>query len=162
MAELATTQRALARAQTEAEQYSLLVVFQLAGQEFGLMADVVREIIRTRATTRVPNSPPCISGVINLRGRIIPVFDMRRRLKLPAAAADDASASQAVMIVESEGNDAGLLVDMVSDVLKIAHSAIDTSAHRVEAARKTHFIEGTVKLPGRLVTLLRLEPLLED
>jgi purine-binding chemotaxis protein CheW len=162
MADLAVAQRALVPTTTGVEVYSLLVVFHLAGQEFGLLADAVREIIRRRATTRVPHASPYIDGVINLRGRIIPVFNLRRRLGLPPAAADDASASQAVIVVEYDGNDAGLLVDKVSDVVKIAGSDVDASACRVEAARQTHFLEGTVKLQGRLVTLLRLEPLLEE
>jgi purine-binding chemotaxis protein CheW len=162
MADLAVAQRALVPAATHVEVYNLLVVFNLAGQEFGLLADAVREIIRCRATTRVPHASSYIDGVINLRGRIIPVFSLRRRLGLPPATADDAAANQAVIVVELDGNDAGLLVDMVSDVVKIAASDVDTSACRVEAAQRTHFLEGTVKLPGRLVTLLRLEPLLED
>jgi purine-binding chemotaxis protein CheW len=154
-------QRALVPAKSGAEAYSLLVVFHLAGQEYGLLAGVVREIIRRRATTRVPNAPPCIDGVINLRGRIIPVFNVRRRLALPDGAGD-ASANQAVIVVECSGNDAGLLVDKVTDVIKISQAAIDSSARQVEAGKVKQYIEGTVKLPGRLVTLLKLEPLLED
>jgi purine-binding chemotaxis protein CheW len=162
MADLAVTQRALVPSTTRVETYSLLVVFHLAGQEFGLLADAVREIIRRRDTTRVPHASPHIDGVINLRGRIIPVFNLRSRLGLPPATADDKSANQAVIVVELDGNDAGLLVDKVSDVVKISSADVDTSACRVEAGRQTQFLEGTVKLQDRLVTLLRLEPLLED
>lgn len=161
MTEPSGVQRAIVPAKGSAEAYSLLVIFHLAGQEYGLLADVVREIIRRRATTRVPNAPPCIDGVINLRGRIIPVFNVRRRLGLPDGAGD-AGAGQAVMVVECAGNDAGLLVDRVSDVIKISEQDIDSSARQVEAGKAKQFIEGTVKLPGLLVTLLKLEPLLED
>lgn len=162
MADLAVTQRAIVPAAATVERYSLLVVFHLAGQEFGLLADAVREIIRRRDTTRVPHASPYVEGVINLRGRIIPVFNLRRRLGLPPAATEDTRANQAVIVVEFDGNDAGLLVDVVSDVVKIANTDIDSSACRVEAGRQTQFLEGTVKLQDRLVTLLRLEPLLEE
>jgi purine-binding chemotaxis protein CheW len=155
-------QRALVPAGTGDQlELDLLVVFHLAGQEYGLLANAVREIIRRRATTRVPNSSQFIEGVINLRGRIIPVFSLRRRLGLPEGA-DDPSANQAVMVVECDGDDAGLLVDMVSDVVKITAAEVDFSARQVEAGRDRQYIEGTVKLPGRLVTLLKLPPLLED
>jgi purine-binding chemotaxis protein CheW len=161
MSQQAEGQRALVRAETAAETFSLLVVFQLAGQEFGVLADVVREIIRRRATTRVPHAAPAIDGVINLRGRIIPVFNLRRCLHLPEVTAEDELASQAVMVVEHEGDDAGFLVDRVTDVVKIAESEIDHSTRRVKSGLKDQFIEGMVKLPGRLVTLLRLDPLLD-
>jgi purine-binding chemotaxis protein CheW len=161
MAQQAEVQRALVRADTAAESYSLLVVFQLAGQEYGVLADIVREIIRRRATTRVPHAAPGIDGVINLRGRIIPVFNLRRCLHLPEITATDELAGQAVMVVERDGDDAGFLVDRVTDVVKITESEVDHSTRRVKSGLKEQYIEGMVKLPGRLVTLLRLDPLLD-
>lgn len=141
--------------------FDLLVVFQLAGQEYGLFASNVREIIRRKATTRIPNSAPIIEGVINLRGSIIPVFNLRRCLNLHQDEEEE-GINQVVMVVEVNNTEAGLLVDQVSDVVKIAENEIDQTASRVESTATKQIIEGTVKLPGRLVTLLRLESLLES
>lgn len=153
-----------ALAQVSSEQgvtENLLVVFQLASQEYGLFADCVREIIRPRATTRVPNSAPTIEGVINLRGSIIPVFNLRRCLNLEQD--DEAGAvHKVVMVVEINDAKAGLLADEVSDVVKITEQDIDQTSMQVEAGSSKQFIEGIVKLPGRLITLLHLETLLES
>jgi len=156
------TQQALVPlAQQAAAGYDLLVIFRLAQQEYGLLASSVREIIRERALTRVPNSAPCINGVINLRGRIVPVFNLHRRLGLEEAGKPGA-AKRAILIVEHDGNDAGLLVDEVSDVVKISEREVDHSAQLLELTGMKHYLEGTVTIGERLVTLLRLGALLED
>jgi len=156
----AATPTALAQREVHAESFDLLVVFELADQQYGLFASNVREIIRNRRTTRVPNAEDCILGVINLRGSIIPVFDTRRRLKLPEVTAEQAT-QLAVMVVESSGHDAGLLVDRVVDVVRIGDAEINRTAQVVEHGKTQRFIEGTVEASGRLVTLLKLEALLE-
>ncbi|MCH7471696.1 chemotaxis protein CheW, partial [bacterium] len=109
----------------------------------------------------VPNSSPYIEGVINLRGRILPVFNVAKKLKL-ASRDEKRESTQAVMVVEMNGEDAGLLVDRVDDVVKIRESDIDHTARRVQAEANGQFIEGTVVLRGRLITLLRLGSLLEE
>lgn len=143
------------------ENFDLLVVFRLLDQEYGLMASGVREIIRNRATTRVPNSSEYIDGVINLRGRIIPVFNIRRRLQMAEAEAE-MQADLTVMVIESEGNDAGLLVDRVTDVVKIDESQVDQTVSYIKGLAGKQYIQGTVDLGGRLVTMLKLEPLLSS
>ena len=145
----------------EQENFELLVVFKLAGQEYGLLAGTVREIIRNRVTTRVPNVAEHVQGVINLRGRIVPVFNLRQRLKLPPVPEDEAAA-QTIMVVESDGSDAGILADSVSDVVKITESEINTSARKVEAGMGQQFVHGTVLLDQRLVTMLVVDALLAD
>ncbi len=140
--------------------YDLLVIFHLADQEYGLFANSVREIIRRKPTTRVPNSADIIEGVINLRGSIIPVFNIRKCLGTELDETDE-SAHQIVMVVEVSDSEAGLLVDQVSDVVKISENEIDRSSKKVEAGSSRKIIDGTVKLPGRLITLLSLESMLE-
>jgi purine-binding chemotaxis protein CheW len=158
----ASKERALAKAaEVTARSYDLLVVFKLAGQEYGLLANNVREIIRHRSMTRVPNAPPCILGVFNLRGRIVPLFSLYQRLGLEALRAAGTT-ERAVMVVEYEGSDAGLLVDEVSDVMKIGLNAVDRSAMKAESTAGRQYIEGTVVVGERLITLLRLSSLLED
>jgi len=160
--EPASNQRAMVRAASAAAQsFDLLVVFKLAGQEFGLLASNVREILRHRGMTRVPNAPPCILGVFNLRGRIVPLFSLYQRLGLEALRAAGTQ-EQALMVVEHDGNDAGLLVDEVSDVMKIGLDAVDRRAQKAESTAGRQFIEGTVVVGERLITLLKLSALLED
>ena len=140
--------------------FDLLVVFHLADQEYGLFASSVREIIRRRPTTRVPNSAAIIEGVINLRGSIIPVFNLRKCLD-STHVEDGEGINQIVMVVEVNDTAAGLLVDQVSDVVKISEKEIDRTSQKVEAGSSKQIIEGTVKLPGRLITLLSLASMLE-
>ncbi len=145
----------------EQDVFELLVVFKLAGQEYGLLAGTVREIIRNRDTTRVPNVAGHVQGVINLRGRIIPVFSLRKRLGQPEIE-PELVAAQTIMVVESDGSDAGLLVDAVADVVKITSSDINLSVQKVESGMARHFVHGTVILGQRLVTMLVVEALLAD
>lgn len=152
-------EQALVAIDDQSETFDLLVVFQLMDQEYGLMASKVREIIRNRPTTRVPNAGVIIDGVINLRGRIVPVFNMRRRLSLPETDTVDRD-KLTVMVVESGGSDAGLLVDRVTDVTKIESSSIDLTISSIKGLYGKQYVEGTVDLDGRLVTLLKLEELL--
>lgn len=154
---------ALARIEDTAGSYHLMVLFRLAGQEYGLLASQVREIINIRHATRVPNAPGVIEGVINLRGRILPVFNLRRRLGL-GEAEDSAGRRRTVMVVDPQTMagglaDAGLLVDEVADVLRIPEEDIDRNAGFLGAST---LVEGTVKLGRRLVTLLDLHSLLAD
>jgi purine-binding chemotaxis protein CheW len=152
--------KALAKtSELEQEVFELLVVFRLAGQQYGLLAGTVREIIRNRDTTRVPNVSAHVQGVINLRGRIIPVFNLRERLKMPKIDREH-TASQTIIVVESDGADAGLLVDAVADVVKIVDSDINLAAQKVEVGVSQHFIHGTVIVSERLITLLKVEALL--
>lgn len=158
------------------QSFDLLVVFQLAGQCFGLLASNVREIIHIRQTTRVPNTARHVEGVVNLRGRIVPVFSLSRKLDLAIAAQsappvvteeglidfEPGAVRRTVMVVEEEGGLAGLLVEQVTDVVKISMADIDLSASAVEK-KGSGFVWGTITLEGdRLVTLLHLEALLAD
>jgi len=154
-------QQALVPVEEKEASFDLLVVFRLIDQEYGLMASCVREIIRNRNRTRVPNASRFIDGVINLRGRIVPVFNMRRRLGLEeeeVGRRDECT----IMVVESEDNDAGLVVDRVADVVKIDDTSIDRTVSQIKGLMGSQFIAGTVDLNGRLVTMLKLEPLLES
>ncbi|MCB1220413.1 MAG: purine-binding chemotaxis protein CheW [Planctomycetales bacterium] len=137
----------------------LLVVCRLGGQEFGLFANIVTEIIAIKQFTRVPNSSDCIDGVINLRGRIIPVFNLRTRLGMPEVGQDQYD-NQSLMVVDSDGDDASLLVDQVADVIKISTRDIDDSAAKLGRNGSDGLVSGTVTIDNRLITLLNLAGLL--
>jgi purine-binding chemotaxis protein CheW len=152
--------KALARIDDVAGTFELMVLFRLAGQEFGLMASQVREIINIRHATRIPNSQGVIEGVINLRGRILPVFNLRKRLGFPTPG--QSGGARTVMVVDPQTlpggvADAGLLVDEVADVLRVSEENIDRNASTIAGS---DIVDGTVKLGSRLVTLLDLNGLL--
>lgn len=105
----------------EREVFETWVEFALAGELFALPVSQVREILRVREVTPVPHPPFPVIGVINLRGRVVPLLDLRARLDLPAAPPDAASR---IVLVESDQRRIGLLVDRVERVAQLAQSAM--------------------------------------
>lgn len=133
-----------------------LVVFLLGAESYGVEISRVHEIIRLQAVTRVPRSPLFVEGVINLRGKVIPVVDLRRRFGLPSA--EHTRASRTV-VVEIGDQVVGLVVDAVSEVLSINSATIEP-ASPVVAGVDSEYIQGIAKLPERLVILLDLDRVL--
>lgn len=104
-----------------------VVVFRLDKEEFGVPIDSVQEIVRVpEELTHVPKAPPFVEGVINLRGAVLPVIDLRRRLGMPAVERSD---RQRVMVFLIEGARTGFIVDSVAEVLMIHKSAIEPAPH---------------------------------
>lgn len=135
-----------------------MVVFQLAEQTYGISIDVVFEIIRMAAITKVPRTPHFVEGVINLRGKIIPVIDLCKRFNLPLS---EQTVATRIIIVDVGGNTIGMIVDGVSEVLRIPLDSIEpppSMVHGVDAA----YLRGVAILDSRLVILLNLEKVLYD
>jgi purine-binding chemotaxis protein CheW len=102
-----------------------VVVFRLDKEEFGVPIESVQEIVRVpEELTHVPKAPPFVEGVINLRGAVLPVIDLRRRLGLPSVERSD---RQRVMVFLIEGMRTGFIVDSVAEVLRIHKSAIEAA-----------------------------------
>lgn len=135
-----------------------LVSFTLDKEEFGIDILKVQEINRTPNITRVPNCPDFIEGVINLRGRIVPIIDLRKRFGMKSA---EQSKDTRIIVVEVLGRIVGFIVDSVSEVLRVPHSVIDAPPPLVSGIR-AEFIEGIGKLEGRLLILLNLEKILSS
>lgn len=129
-----------------------LVTFDVADEEFAVDILAVREINRMMTLTRVPQSPPEVEGVINLRGKIIPVLDLRRRFGMPAGERTERSR---IIVVEVTGRVLGFIVDGVHEVLRIS-SAIVEPAPAMVCSIDSEFIEGVGKLNDRLIILLDL------
>ncbi|HXW55628.1 MAG TPA: chemotaxis protein CheW [Candidatus Cybelea sp.] len=134
-----------------------VVGFRIGRETFGLPIAMVREIVRVPEITGVPNAPDYIEGVINLRGRIIPVVDLRKRFGERAGEADKRNR---IVVVEMERRAIGLLVHSASEVLKIPPSEIE-APQNVFQEGELGYISGVAKLKGRLVILLDLGRLLE-
>ena len=134
------------------------VIFKLGEESYGVDIGSVREIITMRPITRVPKAPDFVEGVINLRGRVIPVVDLRFRLGLGVA---EAKASTRIVVVEVKGNTVGMIVDGVSEVLRIARDEVQGVPASIVSDVDSDFLEGVAKLENRLVILLNLEEVLE-
>jgi purine-binding chemotaxis protein CheW len=134
-----------------------IVGFRIGRETFGLPIAIVREIVRIPEITSVPNAPEYIEGVINLRGRIIPVVDLRKRFGQEATALNKKSR---VVVVELNARFVGLIVNSASEVLKIPPSEIE-QPHDVFQEGELDYITGVGKLNGRLVILLDLNRILQ-
>ena len=101
-----------------------IVTFFLSNEEFGVDILLVQEIIRPTTITEVPNTPTFLEGVINLRGKVVPVVDLRRRLDLEVAPMDKSSR---IMIIELEDKVTGFIVDSVSKVMSVHSESIQSA-----------------------------------
>lgn len=134
-----------------------IVGFRIGRETFGLPISLVREIVRVPEITSVPNAPDYIEGVINLRGRIIPVVDLRKRFHEEVG---EPSKKNRIVVVELESRAIGLIVNSASEVLKIPPSDIQ-APHDVFPEGEMDYITGVGKLKGRLVILLDLNRILQ-
>jgi purine-binding chemotaxis protein CheW len=130
-----------------------LVSFKIGEEEFGIDILKVQEINRMMQITKVPNSPDFIDGVVNLRGRIIPVIDLRTRLNMPRIEHDNRTR---IIVVDLSGVTVGFIVDEVSEVLRIPKSITEPPPAMV-AGIDSDYITAVGKLEDRLLILLDLE-----
>ncbi|MCK6548176.1 chemotaxis protein CheW [Myxococcota bacterium] len=139
------------------------MTFRLASEAYGLEILQVREIIGVLPMTRVPNKPDSVRGVINLRGRVIPVLDLRRKFGLPIAEITDQSVIIVVQVNRAEGAMIlGLLVDEVLEVLKLAPDQVDGQPSYGSGADRAEFIRGIGKTEQKVVFLVDLEKVLTN
>ncbi len=133
-----------------------LVTFSTGEEEFGVDILRVQEIIRTMAITKVPKAPEFVEGVINLRGKVIPIIDLRRRFGLQSKAHDKHTR---IIVIEINTMIVGFVVDSVSEVLRIPASTVEPPPP-VVAGLESEYISGVGKLEDRLLILLDLDRLL--
>jgi purine-binding chemotaxis protein CheW len=133
-----------------------LVVFRLANETYGVQVDTVESIAELPAVTRVPGTPAYLSGVINLRGRVIAVIDLRRRLGLATA---EHSVETRIIVVEFGDEQVGLLVDDVAEILPVSLTSVEPLNEMMTGAN-SEFITGTLKTEDSLVILLDLARIL--
>ncbi len=132
------------------------VVFKLGRETYGLDIAAVREIITMQTITEVPRTMEYVEGVINLRGRVIPVFNLHKKFGLQA---DMFTRSTRIVVVEVEGNTIGMVVDGVSEVLRISGDIVERPSS-ILTDIDTDYLAGVAKLDERLVILLDLEKVL--
>ena len=137
---------------TEVKSTKQLVGFVIGDELFGVNILDVQEIIRDTTITPIPDAPDFLEGVINLRGSIIPVIDLRKRLKLVQMEkiGDDAW----IVILRVEGRMTGFVVDRVTKVLNVPEDSIKPPPDIVVAGLKSQYIQGVCKMDQRLLILL--------
>jgi purine-binding chemotaxis protein CheW len=131
------------------------LTFFLAEEEYGFEILKVQEIIGMMNVTPVPRMPPFVKGVINLRGKVIPIIDLRLKFAMPAAAQTEETC---IIVVRAQGVVMGIVVDKVSEVLDIAPEDID--ALSCGAAVNTDYILGIGKAVGQVKVLLDIDKVL--
>ncbi len=129
------------------------VVFRLAGESYGIEIVRVNEIIRLREITPVPRTEAHVRGLVNLRGKTIPVIDLRSRFSLPTAEETDSSR---IIVVDSESGQIGVVVDAVTEVLTLQGEQIDKTPTLVSDP-DNQFVRAVAKTNDRLITLLDLD-----
>ena len=134
-----------------------LVGFRVGRETFGVPIDLVHEIVRVPDITAVPDAPDYIEGVINLRGKIVSVIDLRKRFGEKQVQADR---KNRVMVVEVEKKMVGLIVDSASEVLKVPPSEIEDPPNACETGEAS-YVTGVGKLNGRLIILVDLTKILQ-
>jgi purine-binding chemotaxis protein CheW len=132
-----------------------LVSFQVGVEQFAVDILRVQEINRMMELTQVPQSPEGVCGVINLRGRIVPVLDLRTRLGIAVTEQSEASR---IIVVELQGSTVGFIVDAVHQVLQIDPRIIEP-APQITSGKDTSYIQGVAKLDESLMILLDLDKL---
>jgi purine-binding chemotaxis protein CheW len=143
---------------TEQTDVRQVLTFMLNGQDYGLELIGVQEIRGFTAITPIPNMPPHIKGVMNLRGSVLPVVDLRLKFGMPAA---EYTKFTVIMIAHSAGKSVGLIIDSISDVVMASNENIQATPD-FGSAFDTRFVSGLLKSNERLAILLDLDRLLTE
>jgi len=146
------TARVLQEKAVQANEEQFLT-FRLDGQEYGIAILKVQEIKGWDKMTPIPNSPPYVKGVLNLRGVIVPVFDLRLRFGLPETVRD---AFTVIIVVNIGGRMAGIVVDAVSDVINVSLEQ-QCAAPEYEGQQNREFIKGFAQVEDKLLILLDID-----
>ncbi len=140
---------------TQKDKY---LTFHLANEDYGIDIAFVTEIIGIQKITEVPDMPECIRGVINLRGKVIPVMDVRLRFKLEEREYDERTC---IVVVDINDNAVGLVVDEVSEVADIPEAQVEPPP-RSGKGKSSRYLKGLGKIGDEVKILLNIEKLLYD
>lgn len=135
-----------------------LVVFALGSEYYGVDSADVREILRMQSITLVPGAPHFVEGVINLRGRVVPVVDLRKKLHLPVS---EQTRENRIVVVDVAGQDVGVIVDAVTEVLRILLSTVESPSAMITDS-DSDYLRGIAKLENKLIILLDLTKVLSS
>lgn len=142
--------------QVEVEEYAQQITFLVDTEEYGVDAIRVQEIIRYLTPVKVPNAPEPILGVINFRGEVIPIVDLRKTFGLSPLAIDQYTI---IVILETEGKIFGIVADRILDIVNIPVSKINDSSLG-NSQTNQRYLKAMVKFDGRLLLILDLDKII--
>lgn len=140
-----------------ADELLQLVSFHIGSEEYGVDILKVQEINRMVDITKVPQAPHYVDGVINLRGKVIPIVDLRKRFSLEIKEYDK---NTRIVVVDINGNILGMVVDSVSEVLRLPSNTIEPPPDIVTGIN-SEYIKGVAKLEDRLLIFLDLSKVID-
>lgn len=148
-----------AASKTDSEQELMqLVGFTIGDEQFGVDILMVQEIIRAAPITPVPSSPDFVEGVINLRGNILPVIDLRKRLNLFSKDVDQQKTW--ILILDIQGKITGFIVDSVTEVIKIQESTIEPPPDIITSGLESQYLRGVCDIGPQLLIILDFKRIL--
>ncbi|ADC65238.1 CheW protein [Ferroglobus placidus DSM 10642] len=136
-----------------------VIVFNLGDERYGVDISQVREIIKPTEITRIPNAPEFVEGVINLRGQITTIINLRKRFNLEPKPIDQ---NTRIIVVEHDGAVIGMMVDNVTEVKYLSKSDIEELPPVITAKSEAKFLKGIGKLPDGLLILIDLNKVLNE
>lgn len=142
----------------EKEKEIQLVLFKLGREEFGADISSVLEISRILEITHLPQAPGFIEGVVNLRGKVVPVVDLRRQFGMTAQT--ERTKNARIILVDIHKETVGFLVDEVPEVLRLPESSLEAAPELIQSNIKKDYVKGIGKLGSRLILLLDWEKIL--
>lgn len=135
-----------------------MVVFRLADEQFAVSINQVQEINRLSQITKVPRAPKYVEGVVNLRGDVIPVIDLRKRFDIPAR---DYNQFNRIIVSDFDKKKVGIIVDEVLEVLRVSKKSIEQAPEIVQESNIQNFLEGLANLGERMILMLNLKNILQ-
>lgn len=135
-----------------------VIVFQLKDEEYALEVDYIQTIERMQAVTRIPGTYPFVTGVMNLRGVITPIINLRKRFNLEEKEFDQ---STRILVVSKGDLEIGLIVDGANDVIDVPEEKIEPTPEVVRGV-EADYLRGVVKLNNRLFTLLNIDKVIQE
>ena len=143
--------------QTDTADEEQMVVFKLADEQYGVRITQVQEINRLSRITRVPRAPKFVEGVVNLRGEVIPVIDLRQRFEMEA---QEYTEFTRIIVSDIHNKKIGIIVDEVLEVLRVSQNQLETAPEVLQDDQVARFMEGIANLPERMILMLNLENIL--
>ena len=141
---------------SQSRQEEHVVIFRLANEFYALDIQAVQEIVRMQTITSIPGADPWVEGITNLRGRVVPVLDLRVRCGVAAA---EPTTETRIVVVSGHGGMVGLIVDAVSEVLRIPADQVEPP-NAIVSVPANSYLRGIAKLEDRLISLMDLEGVL--
>ncbi|OPY31798.1 MAG: purine-binding chemotaxis protein [Methanomassiliicoccales archaeon PtaU1.Bin124] len=139
-----------------------LVSFKLGKGTFAVKVANVREIVKVQDITRIPKMPDYVEGVMNLRGQITTVIDLKKRFNIETGEDMGRTAQSRIIVAEIGDNQLGIVVDAVEDVMRVPLQSISAPPKTLSSGVDTAFLTGICKMPDKLIMLLDLNNLIES